>query len=257
MLVDYHVHAMGHADYTHSVASAREFLLTARQRGIAEVGFADHDYYAKDFDLQSLLAAGALVPEVRVRLGIEIDFQLSGAGEARRPESAFTLDFVIGSVHVVDGFVFDMPTSLPGYSNWDIDELYVRYYETLAMAAESRRFDIIGHTDVIKVFGFRPRGSALMYAERALRSIKASGVAVEINTNGRYKPVGEFYPAKDILERCFEMDIPITLSSDAHAPEDVGRDVAEAAQMAYAAGYRRVATFDNRKRILQPLDYQY
>ena len=257
MLVDYHVHAMGHADYAHSVASAREFLLPARQRGIAAVGFADHDYYAADFNLDALRAAAALIPEVQVRLGIEIDFQLDGAGESDLAESAFSLDFVIGSVHAVDGFVFDMPTSLPGYDKWDVDELYMRYYETLAKAAESRRFDVIGHPDVIKVFGFRPRGSALGYAEYALRAIKASGVAVEINTNGRYKPIGEFYPARDILERCFEMDIPITLSSDAHAPGNVGRDVAEAAQMAYAVGYRRVATFASRIRVLQPLCNKY
>ncbi len=237
--------------------SVTEFLLTARRRGITEVGFADHDYYADQFNLDALRAAAARVPQIRVRLGIEIDFQLGRAGETRRPESAFTLDFVIGSVHEVDGFVFDMPTSLPGYQAWDIDELYQRYYATLAEAARSRRFDIIGHPDVIKVFGFRPKGSASGYAEHALRAIKASDVAIEINTNGRYKPAGEFYPARDVLERCFDLDIPITLSSDAHAPENVGRDVALAAQLAYEVGYRRVATFANRKRILQPLSNKY
>lgn len=253
MLVDYHVHAIGHGEYAHTTESVREFLLTARRLGIREVGFADHDYYAADFNLGALRAAAVLVPEVHVRLGIEIDFQLDGAGEQCRPEDAFTLDFVMGSVHAVDGFVFDMPSSWPGYDRWDIDVLYARYYETLARAAHSRRFDFLGHPDVIKVFGFRPRGSAVELAEDALKAIKSSGVAVEINTNGRYKPAGDFYPERGILERCFAYDIPITLSSDAHAPQNVGRDIAEAAEMARGVGYRRVATFVNRQRVLRPL----
>ena len=248
MPVDYHVHAMGHGEYAHTTESVREFLLTARQRGIREVGFADHDYYASRFNFDALRQAAALIPDVGVRLGIEIDFQMGGAGETGRVESSLPLDFVIGSVHAVDGFVFDASTSLPGYDRWQIDHLYQRYYETLAAAAQTRRFDIIGHADVIKVFGFRPKGSAIAYAEHALRAISASGAVVEINSNGRYKPAGDFYPERGILERCFDMNIPITLSSDAHAPENVGRDIAHAAELARAVGYRQVATFVGRRR---------
>lgn len=257
MLVDYHVHALGHADYTHSVENIVDFLTTARKRNIVEVGFADHDYYAQSFNLAAMREAAKLVPQVKVRLGIEIDFQPERVGEADELLAAFNLDFVIGSVHAIGDFVFDMESSLSQYSHWSIDKLYKAYYEILAQAAGNRQFDIIGHPDVIKVFNFRPEGSGLPYAQAALQAIKQAGLAIEINTNGRYKPAGEFYPAQDILKECFALSIPVTLSSDAHAPENVGRDVREAAELAYTVGYRRVATFVNRKRIMQPLSLSH
>ena len=46
----------------------------------------------------------------------------------------------------------------------------------------------------------------------------------EINTAGLRKPVKEIYPAEDFLKICGKERIPIIINSDAHYPEDVGRD---------------------------------
>ncbi len=78
-------------------------------------------------------------------------------------------------------------------------------------------------------------------------------MTVEINTAGWYKPVGEVYPNRELLEECFRLSIPITLSSDAHVAQDVGRDIARAREMAWAVGYRQVAVFEKRQRSLLPL----
>ena len=47
--------------------------------------------------------------------------------------------------------------------------------------------------------------------------------------------------------------MPITLASDAHRPEDVGRDVDRAASLAREAGYETVTVFDRRERRQEPL----
>ncbi len=79
------------------------------------------------------------------------------------------------------------------------------------------------HLDVIKVFDYRPQKPVLSLMGNLLQIIKEKSLAVEINTNGLNKPVGEIYPAYDILLACFNLGIPVTFGSDAHQSEDVGR----------------------------------
>ncbi len=250
MLVDYHAHPLGHADREYTVEQLVRFAEQARQRNIADLGLADHDMYLDQLDLAAVAEARRLCAEVNIRLGLEVDFFPGQEDRIGQTLASLPLDYCIGSVHALDGWVFDDPREMAGYANWDIDELYAAYYSTLSQAAESRLFDIIGHLDVIKVFGYQPSGNAAAMAEVALEAISRSGLCIEINTNGRYKPAADFYPAQTILERAFQLGIPVTLSSDAHRAEDVGRDVAIAAQLAWQAGYRQIATFSARQRIM-------
>jgi histidinol phosphatase-like PHP family hydrolase len=47
--------------------------------------------------------------------------------------------------------------------------------------------------------------------------------------------------------------VPITLASDAHALENVGRDLDRAVGLARAADYETVTVFDHRERRQEPL----
>jgi histidinol-phosphatase (PHP family) len=73
---------------------------------------------------------------------------------------------------------------------------------------------------------------------------------LEISTNGRYKPVGELYPDLELLQAAA---LPITLASDAHVPQNVGRDFDLALALARAAGYETVTVFDQRRARQEPL----
>ena len=77
-------------------------------------------------------------------------------------------------------------------------------------AALSNLFDIIGHMDLIKIFGFRPKENMEDIIMDVLEAIKKSKACVEINTNGWNRPINEQYPDENILKMCFEMGIPIT-----------------------------------------------
>ena len=77
-----------------------------------------------------------------------------------------------------------------------------------------------------------------------MERISRAGVAIEINTAGLHKPVKEAYPSPAILRKLWAAGIPITFGSDAHRPEEVGRDFAHATGLARAAGYQEFATLD-------------
>ena len=86
-------------------------------------------------------------------------------------------------------------------------------------------FDIVGHLDLIKLWGHRPViKSSLHYVLPVLHSIKAAGMIIEINSAGIRKPVREMYPALDIIEEMFRLGLPVTMGSDAHLPIKVAED---------------------------------
>jgi histidinol-phosphatase (PHP family) len=47
--------------------------------------------------------------------------------------------------------------------------------------------------------------------------------------------------------------VPITTASDAHVPQNVGRDLDRAVTYARDAGYETVTVFDGRQRRQEPL----
>ncbi|SFV68373.1 Histidinol-phosphatase [hydrothermal vent metagenome] len=114
--------------------------------------------------------------------------------------------------------------------------------------AQSGLFDIVGHLDLIKVFKFMPKGDIKTIAKNALLAIKDADMVLEINVAGYRKPVAEAYPSKELLQEAFKLDIPITFSSDAHKPEQVGLYNDEVIQLARDIGFTKCAYFQNRER---------
>ncbi len=253
MLVDYHVHGRGHQDHPPTMAELARYVETGRKQGIKEIGFADHDWYLAELDLAVYPPLQAEYPDVAIRVGLEVEFFPDKLGEITRRLMPYQFDYLIGSVHYFDDWNFDHPDLRERFQEWDLGDFYRQYFNLVAQAAQTGLFEITGHLDLPKIFGHRPPGNILDYAEPALTAIKAADMAVEINTNGLYKPVGEIYPELKLLQRCYQLGIPITLSSDAHQPETVGRDVALARDLALEIGYREIATFKNRHRIMAPI----
>lgn len=268
MPVDYHIHTRlcGHAE-----GELEEYVSQARARGLEEMGFSDHlplyhleagdgrrRRYAMDLDELDgyvreveRLAAGARAPVIR--LGIEADYIPGREADLERLLRAYPFDYVIGSVHFIDDWAFDDPLYVEEYSRRDLDRLYERYFGLVAGAAATGLFDIIGHVDLIKKFGFFPAGDLEgLYAGTAVLLARA-GVAVEVSTAGLRKPVGEIYPGKRLLSHCRQAGVPVTLGSDAHAPRQVAMDYAQALDLLAAVGYDQVAVFRQRKKTLRSI----
>lgn len=187
---------------------------------------------------------------IQVLLGIEADY-VEGHEEALAAILAsYPFDLVLGSVHWLDGFWVDAPDSRRVYEEGPerVRSIWVNYWSQLEKAAKSGLFDVLAHLDLPKKFGFLPEEPLAELEERVLRAIVQAGVAVELSSAGRRKPVGEDYPSVKWLTRLAAAKVPLVLSSDAHAPEEVGFAFAELAQKLHALGVQPWSCWQ-RKRV--------
>ena len=253
-LVDYHVHFLGHGHHRQEPAEISRYLETAIGRGIREIGAADHDRYRDQYHWETMRETASGFKDISLRLGIEIEYRPPDEDRLRSLIAGLPdPDYVIGSVHFLGDWNFDHPAERDQYQAWDPTELYREYFRVVAQAARTGLFQIVGHLDLIKIYGVRPPGPVAPLAEEALEAIAAAGLVIELNAAGLHKPVQEIYPSLELLQACHRRGIPITLSSDAHHPEEAGRDVDRAATLAWEAGYRQVAAFRGRERFFHPL----
>lgn len=250
-LPDYHTHT---ARCGHARGTPAEYVAAAQAVGLLAIGCADHLPLLPEHDPELSMEACELdgyVAEVQglkerypgfVLLGIEADYRRATVDEVRALLESRPFDYVIGSVHHLGDWGFDDPRTVERYDGVDIDAMWAEYFELVGAAAETGLFTILGHLDLVKKFGHRATRPLEAELDRLLGRIAEAGIAVEINTAGLHKPVGEAYPSPEILRRLREADIPITFGSDAHRPEEVGRDFARAAALARGAGYDSFAT---------------
>ncbi len=261
MIVDYHMHLRAPDEsIDHTLEAVERFVEAAAERGIDEIGFTEHVYYFEQtrsfwslpyqlerckYDLDTYVDA---VTEAKrrglpVRIGLEVDYQPHTADEMDRILEPYPWDYLIGSVHFVDGLGIDAEPSL--VEAVGSEEAWRRYYEWLSGAAE--RVDVLGHPDLIKFFG-----PELDWDWADLVS-SLDGACLEVSSAGLHKPHGKLYPNPDLLAAARARGMPITLASDAHVPQNVGRDLDRAIEHARAAGYETVTVFDRRKRRQEPL----
>ncbi|HHX50537.1 MAG TPA: histidinol-phosphatase HisJ family protein [Clostridia bacterium] len=253
MVYDCHLHPLGHEGGTYQVETLKPFIEEALKRGLAGIGFTDHDWFLNSVDYRAVNLLREEYQGIDLLFGLEVDYRLGREQEIQDMISSQPFDYVIGSVHEMDGWLFDHPDFVGEYDNRDIYQLYRRYFSLMKQMVASGLFQMVGHLDLIKVFGYRVPGGAADLAEPVLQEIRKYQLVVEVNTNGLYKPVREMYPAEDILSRCFQLGIPVTLSSDAHQAGAVGRDFSLARSLLKRIGYNRIAYFRQRTLYQMPL----
>lgn len=266
-LADYHTHTVrcGHA-----VGTMEAYVEAALAAGLTEIGFSDHIpmYWLPEDQrdpgtampmeqleeyVADVLRLREQYRDISIRLGIEADFIPGREEDLRRILERYEWDYVIGSVHFIGDWNFDDPSKVNRYAEWDISDLYARFFTLERMAAESGLFDMMAHIDLIKKFGHRPSNDlSRLYADVA-ESMAKAGVAIELSTAGWRKPVGEAYPNPSLLAECCRRGVPLVISSDAHSPEEVAWHFGEAKALALATGFTQIARFERRKRRLEPL----
>ncbi len=254
MKVDLHNHTLL---CNHATGSVNEYVEAAIACGTKYFGFSDHapmdyDYdYRMSYDQMELYekwvreAQECYKEKIELFLGYEVDF-LPGYMDDRvlkRP-----CDYLIGSVHFIDEWGFDNPDFIHRYDGADMDLIYGRYFGLVEEMALSGKFDIVGHLDLLKVFNFFPKTDIRLLAANALKAIKKANMVIELNVSGLRKPVKEAYPSSILLESIATLEIPITFSSDAHRPDQVGMFTDEIEALARSFGYSECATYRNRDR---------
>lgn len=264
MLADYHTHT---PLCRHATGTPEDFVAAAAAAGLREYGISDHapaasepfdDWRMLRADLPAYLhwiqrARAAAPAALAVRAGLECDW-LSGCEPWIAELRAFApWDYLIGAVHYLGDWDFDNPKWLGRWAATDVEDAWSHYWKTYTRMAQSGLFDILAHPDLIKKFSFQPAGDLRRFYLPAIEAIAQSGAAIELNTAGWHKPCAQPYPAPLFLELAFQAGIPLVISSDAHAPEEIARDFPAARSIATAAGYSHTATFHQGRRGSQPL----
>jgi histidinol-phosphatase (PHP family) len=251
-LIDYHLHVVAHDDRPMTVENILAYCDVAKERGILQMGITEHDRYLDEIDLAAFQEAREQT-DVELRLGIEIDFVLGKEERMELDSTALPYDYVIGSVHRVGGEEVDRATDQSIYEKWDTYDLYEAYYANVRKAALSGRFEVLGHPDLIKIFRRFPEEDITGMLEETADAVAESGIVVDVNSAGLRKPIGEIYPSRKLLEMFRRRGVPIILSSDAHAPGEVGMGYDKSLPLVRDVGYREVVTFRNRERGVLPL----
>lgn len=262
-LPDYHIHTpfCGHAG-----GEMEEYVLSARAQGLTEMGFADHLplFHIEDPTLamchadlpvyvEKVRRLQAANPDFPIRLGIEADYIQEHLDDVAAALARYEFDYVYGSVHFIGGWGFDQSRFKFEFERRDIDEVYEVYFRTVMVAARTGLFDVMTHLDVVKKYGHRPTVDITPLYHELGAALAESKVAIELNTSGLHRPVGEVYPGLQLLEVMQAHAVPITFGSDAHKPQQVGRDFDKSLALAISAGYTEYVGFKGRERVFLPL----
>ncbi len=270
MLTDYHVHLREDsrrgtsAEETFTGENVARYRAAAEAAGIEELGISEHvhrfrqalDVWRHPFWVEQAVddldAYCEFLSAAGLRVGIEADYVAGAEDRIGELLSARNFDYVIGSVHFIgEGAVDQDRWDVWRIEDHDPERVWGRYFEELANAARSGLYDVLAHPDLVKVWGGQrplPAGELHRFYEPAVEAIADAGVAVEVSTGGLRKPIGEIYPARGFAELCLEAGVPFTLSSDAHAPEQVGYSYPQALEFMASVGIEEICAFNGRSR---------
>ena len=268
--IDYHTH---HERCGHAEGRLEDYVKRAVEIGLEQIGLSDHmpllhvdpaEYYPgmampmeelPRYVEEALWLKEKYRDRIDVRVGLEGDYIEGYEEEIERIVTGYPWDYVIGSVHFLGEWDISDSRQLHGWEGKKVLEVYERYYDAVQKAAKTGFYDFLGHLDVIKRFGHRPEDEEAEreLERRTLEVIREHDVAIELNASGLVMPCEDMFPKRRMLETAFALGIPVTVGSDAHRPERVALNLDRAVECLKAIGYRELATFKERQRIMVPI----
>ncbi len=256
---DYHIHTT----FSDGKAAPEDYVATAISAGLSEIGFSEHlslfsenhEWCMNPSDVQNYIVylrnLKSITTGLAIKTGLEIDFIPGKEKEIGKFLDSLELDYRIGSVHYMGETTVDSGPEF--YVGKDIDILFRSYFEIVIEAVSSRLYDIIGHCDLIRIYGYKPSFDPEPLYRKLAKTMKKHDVAFELNTNGRNRLFADFYPDRRFLHIFREEDVAMCVNSDAHFPARVGQYFEEAYALARSAGFTEMAVFTSRNRSMAPL----
>lgn len=231
---DYHVH---------STYSDGRFLFqmvrAAADAGLDGVGIADHCTVSERPELQEqkhLLgfnldrtyerrreAIERLREESSIAIydGVEMDYHPDEEAEIASFLDEAGFQYAIGSVHYLDGVNVHVEPYYEPQSDADCAAAVDRYFDRVVSLIESELFDVAAHVDLVERNAeLRGYASEQQY-RRVAAAFEDSRTVPELNAGGALADYGEFHPSPTFLDVLGEYDVPITVGTDAHKPDEI------------------------------------
>lgn len=205
---------------------------------------------------KAVQTAAAQFPDLEIRLGVELEYRREWRSAFEKLLDAVPFDFVLGSVHVVDGL------NISG--GREVDEFFLRrtereayeaYFREVGEMVEWGTFDVVAHFDLVKRYGHRHYGHYLCsdyrpIIEPILGRMARRGIGIEINTSGVNQAPGCPYPEPEILEWARQVGVDrLTLGSDSHSPQTFSQGLARGVALAADTGWTEFTLFEGRRPV--------
>ena len=261
-LTDYHTHTLRSPD---SETPLAQMAQAAAEAGLAELCVTDHcdllGLYGepvRDYDWPPSVAQyreekARFSGRLTIKLGLELGMAHLDPPAANAILSQPELDFVLGSIHNLspelggmDFFYVPYPDEAACYAALD------NYFTSMAALAATGLYDVLAHI-IYPLRYMRFPISLERYHDRILSILRAAaegGRGMEVNTY-RGRTVAEWGPVLDLFRQAGGEIV--TVGSDAHVPEGVGKGIREALELLAAHGFRYVCTYEKRKPVFHKL----
>lgn len=255
-LADCHTHTHLSPD---SEAAAIDMVRAAQAAGLSELCFTDHvdfldfDGHRQGFDgwepyleqFQSLT-----LPGITLRLGVELGEAWEDPALAREVISHPAVDFVIGSVHNLSSADGGVDFYYIHYAaEADCHRVLSAYFNCMEALVELNCYDVLGHIIYPLRYMNRRDGNHvtleryLPQLRRIFTTVAQKGKGIEVNTC-RGETVEDWREVLKLYKDCGGRIV--TLGSDAHAPQDVGKGVPQAAALLKELDFG-LAVYEKRK----------
>jgi len=261
-MFDCHLHSRISFDGT---ASGMEMALAAQKAGLREICFTDHlDYdpleqmgdltfdtaqYNEEYDSLE-------IPGLAICRGMEFGMLEGNVHQFQQDLKRRKFDFVLGSVHFVDGLDVYLESFWENKTVWEAERRFLE--TTLACVGAHEAFDVLAHLTCLGKIRVHRESRAIPFTDHRelideiLRVLAKKGKGLEINTSG-VDCCGDSLPGAAYLRRFKELGGEIvTVGSDAHTADRVGQYAHRACALAKEIfGY--VCTFRDRKPVFHKL----
>ncbi|MBO4940462.1 MAG: histidinol-phosphatase HisJ family protein [Clostridia bacterium] len=251
MIIDVHTHTNFSPD---SDAPIESMLETAHQKGLVFYGLSDHFEYDHESPFNpSPEKEAAYFHQARhlqedyegsmnVLVGAEFGYSTKPSAQERamRTCEKYHLDFVVNSVHDLDGEDYYFKRV---FVNKDKPETYGDYLRFVRQSLDvPYHYDIVGHIGYHTRYA--PYADRRMYVEEfqaeiddILQTIIKKDKILEINSSNK-GGVEAFLPERKLLERYFALGgRKVSFGSDAHDPSRIAENYEKACAMAKEIGF--------------------
>jgi len=201
-------------------------------------------------------AAREHYPRLEIRLGVELEYRPEWVPAYERLLAAVPFDFVLGSVHRVEGLNISGGFEVDAFFLARSErEAYEAYFRDLREMVQWGGFDVVAHFDLIKRYGHRHYGAYRPQRYRSsilpvLGEMARRGIGLEINTSGVSQAPGVPYPEPEILEWAREVGVQhLTIGSDSHAPGQFAQGLAEGVALAAHTGWTDFTLYERRRPV--------
>lgn len=256
-LYDYHMHSLHSSDGISSISDMCSKAVTA---GLKEIAITDHFepsignekypfYKYEKYFFHMIQAESVFEKLLKIKYSVELGQPHLFPESSLKLIESYHYDYVLASAHKMKDNK-DFGDII--YDDNNKEEYCVKYLKELKALVQWNKFDCIGHLDLVKRYAaqYNVKINFMDYKdqlEEILMILIKNGKGIEINTSGLRQHSKECLPGLDIVKFYRQLGGEIiTVGSDAHRSEDVGKGIKEGIELAQTAGFDHMTVYSRR-----------